>query len=153
MTSLLTEVFVVWAELLLLWRASSPSREDWGRRTMRGNCIKTWQITVPTHCYGKSKKSENTGLVPLYLPDCHVGESMDSNNLTLQPSAKLVVLMYNQFKFYKKTTTTCSLYLVMFPSTKRGLSVCPTTALTCGSHKALSKACPWSVKVCMSATW
>lgn len=101
MTSLLTEVFVVWAELLLLWRASSPSREDWGRRTMRGNCIKTWQITVPTHCYRKSKKSENTGLVPLYLPDCHVGESMDSNNLTLQPSAKLVVLMYNQFKFYK----------------------------------------------------
>ena len=102
MTSLLTEVSAVWVEPLLLWHASSPLRGDGVRRAMRGTCIKTWEITAPTYCYRNCKKSENTGLTPFYLPDCCVGGSTDSKNLTLQPSAELVLLKGNQFKFCKE---------------------------------------------------
>lgn len=153
-----SQKFVVWAELLVLQQASSPPGKDWVRRAMRGNCTKTWQITAATCCFRNYKKLGNTRLVPLYLLDCHAGKFVDSNNPILQPSPNLVGLKGNQFKFYKKTalpvgkqqlparcTESCSI-----PQKEVNLSAQPQLWLV-AQHKAWSKACPRSVKGCLSA--
>lgn len=136
MTLLLTEVCCLSRTAVAAASQVSPPGKDWVRRAVGDNCIKARQITAATHCF---RKTGNKRLIPLHLPDCHVGEYIDSNNPILQPSPNLVGLRGNQFKFYKRTALPVGRQQLPAHCTesrslpRKEVNVCPATALTCGS--------------------